>query len=239
MDWNSGIFEKNTTDEIIEFVKNEEKKRLYGGEDEDLSLCKLLVKVAKENGLEITSSGSLPGMDPLRTERLWEYLWAAKKTNPGLILECGGPSSIMPNLLSAKSNFVTTIDISELMVSNQKKLSAALNLPINSVVADMRNLPFLDNEFNSVVSISVIEHIKERDKAISEMYRVLKSNGTLCLTFDYSTKKYDGWYPFLSSEEVKNELEKHGFIIESKFDKEPIVIFCNSYTFGRIIARKK
>lgn len=43
--------------------------------------------------------------------------------------------------------------------------------------ADARNLPFKDNSYSTVVSVSVMEHIEKGEKVVFEAYRVLKKEG--------------------------------------------------------------
>ena len=52
-------------------------------------------------------------------------------------------------------------------------------------VADATSLPFRTNYFDSIISISVIEHINSSgdSAAIAEMWRILKPGGRLILTF--------------------------------------------------------
>ena len=50
------------------------------------------------------------------------------------------------------------------------------------LVADAQSLPFADKSFDLVVSCECLEHIPKPEKALAEMYRVLKPNGKLVLT---------------------------------------------------------
>lgn len=54
----------------------------------------------------------------------------------------------------------------------------------NLTYADARNLPFADNSYSSIISISTFEHISNAEKLLKEAYRVLKPNGTLAITME-------------------------------------------------------
>ncbi len=54
----------------------------------------------------------------------------------------------------------------------------------NLTLADARDLPFADNTYASIFSISTLEHIENPDKVLKELYRVLKPNGTLAITLE-------------------------------------------------------
>lgn len=56
-----------------------------------------------------------------------------------------------------------------------------LNSPLASVKADICNLPFKDNSFNFILCNHVLEHIPDDTKAMKEIFRVLKPNGTAIL----------------------------------------------------------
>jgi ubiquinone/menaquinone biosynthesis C-methylase UbiE len=68
-----------------------------------------------------------------------------------------------------------------------KKYSSKLKFGMNysTEATDATNLSFSDNSFSHIISISVIEHINGSGDgdAIKEMWRVLKPNGLLILTF--------------------------------------------------------
>ncbi|MAZ30455.1 hypothetical protein CL655_04230 [bacterium] len=50
------------------------------------------------------------------------------------------------------------------------------------VVADAHDLPFHDNEFESILCTEVLEHLHTPHQALAEMQRVLKPGGTLILS---------------------------------------------------------
>ncbi len=51
------------------------------------------------------------------------------------------------------------------------------NFPGISELADVTNLKYKSNSFDIVLCISVLEHVKNYQKAVDEIYRVLKSHG--------------------------------------------------------------
>ena len=60
----------------------------------------------------------------------------------------------------------------------------------NLTLADARELPFANNSYGSIISISTFEHIENSEKLLKEMYRVLKPSGILAITME--TDEVDG-----------------------------------------------
>jgi len=50
------------------------------------------------------------------------------------------------------------------------------------LLGDVRNIPYADNSVDLVLATDVIEHVKEDDIALSEIFRILKTGGHLLLT---------------------------------------------------------
>lgn len=60
---------------------------------------------------------------------------------------------------------------------NLEYISADLYSPIVDVKADILNLPFEDESFDVVFCNHVLEHIQDDQRAMSELYRVMKKGG--------------------------------------------------------------
>lgn len=56
-----------------------------------------------------------------------------------------------------------------------------LNSPLADVKADICNLPFKDNSYDTILCNHVLEHIPDDTKAMQELYRVLKPKGMAIL----------------------------------------------------------
>ena len=50
------------------------------------------------------------------------------------------------------------------------------------IVGDAQEMPFADATYSTILCTEVLEHIPDPQKAVDEMYRVLKPGGTLILT---------------------------------------------------------
>lgn len=75
---------------------------------------------------------------------------------------------------------------------NDKELKQALaGKRYNKVQwADARKLPFKDNSYSTVISVSVMEHIPQGEKVIPEAYRVLRKGGMFVFSVP-TPKLYD------------------------------------------------
>ncbi len=50
------------------------------------------------------------------------------------------------------------------------------------VVGNVEQMPFSDGEFDSILSTQVLEHVEYPEKAVAEMFRVLKTGGHVLIT---------------------------------------------------------
>jgi len=91
---------------------------------------------------------------------------------------------------------VTGVDLSKDKIKNAEELKESLRINnIKFLRGDLTNLDFEDESFDFVICSDVLEHIPNDQKAMKEIGRVLKKNGTLLLTFPCDSKR--------SSQEMK------------------------------------
>ena len=71
------------------------------------------------------------------------------------------------------------------------------------ICCNIANLPFKDNSIDIIFCIAVLEHVPSSEKVVSEIYRVLKKDGLIYISFpfiqgfyaspfDYSRRTYEG-----------------------------------------------
>lgn len=93
--------------------------------------------------------------------------------------------------------WLTDINSSMLTVGRDRLLDQGIVLPVS--LADAEKLPFQDNYFNLVSVAFGLRNMTHKDKALAEMYRVLKPGGTLLvLEFSKVYKPIKPFYDFYS-----------------------------------------
>lgn len=174
------------------------------------------VPARKTNSFQhCTDRKSLIHRAEIESYKHWEYPWAILygAFEPGMkVLDCGCGRGFLQIYLALKGCNVSSVDISTLKTRCIKKLwhqvskyklpiredktiairnlAKRYNTTIDFHVASISRLPFENEQFDRVYSISVLEHMKqgEDEKAVMEMSRVLKIGGKLLVTVDFSPK---------------------------------------------------
>lgn len=101
-----------------------------------------------------------------------------KFKHPILDVGCGDGLVAKVLMSERKERFDWGIDVSEREVKKARELKVYKNCKI----ANVCSLPFEDRTFSTVFSNSVIEHIPDLERALSEMSRVIKKGGELVIT---------------------------------------------------------
>jgi SAM-dependent methyltransferase len=93
---------------------------------------------------------------------------------------------------------------------------------ISCQCADIEKLPYHDDLFDKILSISTIEHVLDDKKGMQEMYRVLRPGGVLLLTTEFNhdyPKDYDeadgSFYRVYNAAQIEELISCTEFTIDS------------------------
>jgi ubiquinone/menaquinone biosynthesis C-methylase UbiE len=163
-----------------------------------------------------------------------EYTLEFLKNKFGNILDLG--SGAGRHLVKINKGKMWLVDFSKEMIKFAKEKSKRNKIKAEFFVSDLTKLPFKDNFFDSAIAIAslhCVEGKENREKAIKELFRVLKKGAKADIAvwnkdskkFKNSPKeKYVKWrdkgkrYYYLFDEKEIHELfKKAGFNIKEKF----------------------
>ncbi len=103
------------------------------------------------------------------------------KTNPNSILDIAtGTGDLAIHLTKTTASKIVGLDISEGMLKvGQKKIEKLhLKNTIELLLGDSEKIPFKNNSFDAVTVAFGVRNFEDLEKGLSEIYRVLKPNGT-------------------------------------------------------------
>lgn len=147
------------------------------------------------------------------------------------ICDLGCGAGHIARYLKDRAATVCGIDLSAGMVEQARALNPDI-LFQQGTMLDLNNIA--DESFGGVAAFYSIIHVPREVvvDALREIKRVLRSSGTLLLTFHIGqeTRHFDEWFGkkvnldffFFETGEMKNHLETAGFEIEKAIEREPI-----------------
>jgi len=150
-----------------------------------------------------------------RRKLIFELLKKIKYRNNVLDIGCGTGY----NLLYFKPLFKNVIgmDISKnaLLLSSKRRIK-------NLFLGDAKRISISNNSVDVVLSLDLIEHIKDDNIVISEIHRILRKNGTLILSvpaFNFLWSKHDD---LLHHKRRYNKSQIHCLLTKNGFKVEKI-----------------
>jgi len=99
------------------------------------------------------------------------------------VLDVGCGNGYVLSKYASEGADVYGVDITQAAIELTRKRFEHLKLFGDFRVADAQKLPFPDNTFDCVCSMGVLHHIPNTQKAVDEIYRVLKPGGRLIVMF--------------------------------------------------------
>lgn len=128
----------------------------------------------------------------LEVSRNWFFGWLKKLNNyvpitngkGKTVLEIGCSIGGVASLLSERGYDVYASDISKYAVERAKKLSPKVKFYVFDV---QKSIP-IRKKFDLIISFEVVEHLKNPEQAIENMYNSLSKGGTLVVSTPYPYK---------------------------------------------------
>jgi ubiquinone/menaquinone biosynthesis C-methylase UbiE len=125
--------------------------------------------------------------------RIFEWPWAAAAaalSHRDVVLEAGGGHTEFQFLLARYVKHVVNYDVSQASLDDSELMAKQLGAAnVLCRRGDLTSICYPDNHFDKVFCISVVEHIVDyAEKAVDELWRVLKPGGRLLLTMDITKK---------------------------------------------------
>jgi len=94
-----------------------------------------------------------------------------------------GNDCFVARAIVGETGKVTGIDFTDAMTEKARANNAKLGYSnVEFIQGDIEEMPFSDNQFDVIVSNCVLNLVPDKQKAFSEMYRVLKPNGHFCVS---------------------------------------------------------
>ena len=104
--------------------------------------------------------------------------WFRKLPKKSKVLEAGCGTGNYVVSLTKMGHEVIGVDVNKKRIKIAKGYMKKYGIHTRKIVqGDLNNLPFENDEFNAVFCHGVIEHIKDSEKAVKEISRVLKKGG--------------------------------------------------------------
>jgi ubiquinone/menaquinone biosynthesis C-methylase UbiE len=133
------------------------------------------------------------------------------------VLDVGSGNGYVLSKYATEGAEVYGVDITPAGIDLCRKRFEYLGLKGDFRVADAQALPFDDNTFDCVCSMGVLHHVPNTQKAVDEIFRVLKPGGRLIVMFYHrNSAKYQwsyrvrSWFSGKSMTQLANEFDGIG-----------------------------
>lgn len=132
----------------------------------------VICEMCKWEGSKFSSNNRCPNCRSLARTRLIPFSLRYFKTNSNI----GSILHVAPNL--SEYNFVKN----HLKFTNYDRLNISGQAKHINIVQDLTNMNIATGTYDQIIAWHVLEHIQDDQKAIKEMFRVLKKGGKLLLS---------------------------------------------------------
>jgi len=134
--------------------------------------------------------------------------WLKSRETTGVVLDIGCADRWPEQYLPKNSKY---IGLDYMETATQRYASKV------DIYADAENLPFIDQSVESVILFDVLEHINNGEKALREIYRVLKPGGRVLVQIPFMYPIHDSPYDYrrLTKYGIEALANRNDFLIEN------------------------
>ncbi|HSX09835.1 MAG TPA: class I SAM-dependent methyltransferase [Candidatus Saccharimonadales bacterium] len=170
-----------------------------------------------------------------------------RRVKEGIVLDAGCGNGKLTRRIAKAGYNVEGVDTSKQSIDflNKKAKQLSIDKKLHAQVGSIFKLPFKKDYFDGVVCGEVLEHLKEDEKAIKELFRVLKRNGCCVVTVPAKMEKWDsvddvsGHIRRYTKEELREKFEKAGFtVLTSKYWGFPLTNYWHDFIYRPFLERK-
>jgi len=133
------------------------------------------------NELEWTGERLITSVESeLKIEHLHRYGIASFFTPEKIVLDIACGEGYGVDIIAGKAKYVYGVDISNEAINHAKLKYKSSN--IEFLTGSVTKIPLLDSSVDVVTSFETLEHLKDHNTMLTEIKRVLKSNGILIIS---------------------------------------------------------
>lgn len=123
-----------------------------------------------------------------------EFFPISKKES---ILNVGCGDGVQAMTYKGRFKKMVGVDINSKSLETARKLMEHYNMPnFEAIEANVEKIP-LNETFDKCIAIDIIEHVIHPARVVSEIYRLLKNNGELLITFPAMHDKWENLFRFV------------------------------------------
>jgi ubiquinone/menaquinone biosynthesis C-methylase UbiE len=143
-----------------------------------------------------------------------------------------GNDCFIARAIVGESGFVAGLDFSEEMLAKARSNATKLGYEnVDFVEGDIENMPFAGNQFDVIISNCVLNLVPDKQKAFSEILRVLKPGGHFCV----SDVVIIGEMP----EKLRADAELYAGCVSGAMQMDEYLAVAESIGFKNLVVHKK
>ncbi len=139
----------------------------------------------------------------LLSGRVYPKFFPISKTETVLNLGCG--DGVQAVIWGGNFKKMVGVDINQGRLEIAKQLAAAHGFDnFIAICANVEEVP-LEEKYDKIIAIDIIEHVINPRKVIKEAYRLLKDEGSLLMTFPVLHDKWENFFRFVGRKILRRQ----------------------------------